>query len=91
MNLITHLRTAILMTIVMVVALGLAYPLVVTGLAKVIFPAQADGQLIVRDGHLIGSRLIGQPFSSPGYFHSRPSAAGPAGAGRAQRHAPADA
>src|SRR5215468_4774030 len=69
--------TAILMTIVTTIILGLIYPLVVTGLAQVIFPAKANGQLIkASDGSLIGSRLIGQPFSSPGYFRSRPSAAG---------------
>jgi potassium-transporting ATPase KdpC subunit len=68
---------AVLMTIVTTVLLGLIYPLIVTGLAQVIFPDQANGELIKRvDGALIGSRLIGQPFSSPGYFHSRPSAAG---------------
>ena len=71
--------TAILMTIVTTILLGLVYPLVVTGLAQVIFPAKANGQLIERDGKVIGSRIIGQPFSSPGYFRSRPSAAGAAG------------
>ena len=65
------------MTIITTVLLGLIYPLVVTGLAQVIFPDKANGQLIRRaDGTVIGSRLIGQPFSSPGYFRSRPSAAG---------------
>jgi K+-transporting ATPase ATPase C chain len=79
MNLGKHVRTAVLMTIVLVTAVGVVYPLVVTGVAQVLFPDRANGQLIVRNGHLIGSRLIGQPFSSAGYFHSRPSAAGPAG------------
>ena len=75
-----NLRTAILMTLVTTVLLGLIYPLVVTGLAQVIFPEQANGQLIkAADGSVIGSRLIGQPFSAPGYFRSRPSAAGAVG------------
>lgn len=75
-----NLVTAILMTIVTTVLLGLAYPLAVTGLAQLIFPDQANGSLIKRaDGTVIGSRLIGQPFSSPGYFRSRPSAAGASG------------
>jgi K+-transporting ATPase ATPase C chain len=65
------------MTIVTTVLLGLIYPLVVTVLAQVIFPDQANGQLITNaDGVIVGSRLIGQPFTSPGYFRSRPSAAG---------------
>ena len=72
-----NLITAVLMTIVTTVLLGLVYPLVVTGLAQVIFPDKANGQLITRgDGTVIGSRIIGQPFVGPGYFHSRPSAAG---------------
>jgi K+-transporting ATPase ATPase C chain len=74
-----HLTTAVLMTIATTVLLGLLYPLLVTGLAQLIFPKQANGQLMRRDGVVIGSRLIGQPFSGPGYFHSRPSAAGAAG------------
>ena len=74
-----NLLTAILMTIVTTVLLGLVYPLIVTGLAQVIFPDQANGQLIRKDGVIVGSRIIGQPFGGPGYFHSRPSAAGAAG------------
>jgi len=75
-----NLRTAILMTFVTTVLLGLVYPLVVLGLAQLIFPDKANGQLIKRaDGTIIGSRIIGQPFTGPGYFHSRPSAAGVAG------------
>jgi potassium-transporting ATPase KdpC subunit len=72
-----NLVSAVLMTIVTTVLLGLIYPLLVTGLAQIIFPEQANGQLIRRaDRTIVGSRLIGQPFSSPGYFRSRPSAAG---------------
>jgi K+-transporting ATPase ATPase C chain len=75
-----NLVTAVLMTIVTTILLGLVYPLVVTGLARVMFPDQANGQLIKdRNGVIVGSRIIGQPFSSPGYFRSRPSAAGDAG------------
>jgi potassium-transporting ATPase KdpC subunit len=71
-----HLRTAILMTLVTTLLFGLVYPLAVTGLGQLIFPAQANGGMIVRNGAVVGSRLIGQPFSSDTYFHSRPSAAG---------------
>jgi K+-transporting ATPase ATPase C chain len=75
-----NLVTAILMTVVTTILLGLIYPLVATGLAQVIFPENANGQLIrAADGTVVGSRLIGQPFSSPGYFRSRPSAAGATG------------
>ncbi len=74
MTLMQQLRIAFLMTIVTTVILGIAYPLAITGVAQAVFPDQANGQLIVRDGAAVGSRLIGQGFSSPGYFRSRPSA-----------------
>lgn len=75
-----NLITAILLTIVTTIMFGLIYPLVVTGLAQVIFPDKANGQLIRRaDGAVVGSRIIGQPFAGPGYFRPRPSAAGAAG------------
>src|SRR5215467_9484427 len=68
--------TSVLMTIATTVLLGLVYPLVVTGLAQVIFPKQANGQLIQKNGKIVGSSIIGQGFAGPGYFRSRPSAAG---------------
>ena len=71
-----NLKIAILMTIVTTVLLGIIYPLVVTGLAQVIFHDKANGQLITQNGQIVGSRIIGQGFSGPGYLHSRPSAAG---------------
>jgi potassium-transporting ATPase KdpC subunit len=76
MNITNNLLTAVLMTIVTTLLLGVAYPLVVTGLAQVMFRDKANGQLIERGGKIIGSRIIGQAFSSPGYFRPRPSAAG---------------
>ncbi|MGA8237415.1 MAG: potassium-transporting ATPase subunit KdpC, partial [Candidatus Sulfotelmatobacter sp.] len=71
-----NLITAVLMTLVTTVLFGLLFPLVITGLAQVLFPKQANGELVTRNGKVVGSRLIGQSFSSPGYFHSRPSSAG---------------
>jgi K+-transporting ATPase ATPase C chain len=71
-----NLITAVLMTVATTVLLGIIYPLVVTGLAQLIFPKQANGQLIQKDGKTIGSSIIAQGFSSPGYFHPRPSFAG---------------
>lgn len=71
-----HLRTAVLITLVTTALFGLVYPLAVTGLAQVLFPAQSNGGMITVNGKLVGSRLIGQPFSGSEYFHPRPSAAG---------------
>ena len=71
-----QLRPAILMTLVLCVVTGFIYPGVVTGLAQLIFPRQANGSLVTVNGHVVGSALIGQPFARPEYFHPRPSAAG---------------
>jgi K+-transporting ATPase ATPase C chain len=71
-----HFMTSIWMTVVTTLLLGVIYPFVVTGLAQLLFPKQANGGLITVNGQIVGSHLIGQPFSSPGYFRSRPSAAG---------------
>ena len=71
-----NLLIAVLMTVVTTVLLGLIYPLVVTALAQLFFRDKANGQLIQRNGTVVGSRIIGQPFVGAGYFHSRPSAAG---------------
>lgn len=72
----THLRSAVVLVVVMTVLTGLAYPLAVTGLADLTFPWQAKGSLIEKDGKVVGSTLIGQKFDNPAYFHGRPSAAG---------------
>ena len=71
-QLLASLRAVIVFTVL----LGLAYPLVVTGLSQVVFPDNADGSLIRRDGEVVGSALLGQTFGNPEYFHGRPSAAG---------------
>jgi K+-transporting ATPase ATPase C chain len=71
-----NLITAVLYTIVTTVIFGLVYPFVVTGLAQLMFRDKANGQLLRRNGQLVGSRIIGQPFTAPQYFHSRPSSAG---------------
>jgi len=76
MNLARNFVAAVLMTVVTTIILGFVYPLAVTGLAQVMFPDKANGQLVERDGHVVGSRIIGQGFSGAGYFHPRPSAAG---------------
>jgi K+-transporting ATPase ATPase C chain len=71
-----NLRIAVLFTLVTTVVFGLVYPLAVTGLAQMLFPAQANGSLITKNSQVVGSQLLGQTFSSPGYFRSRPSNAG---------------
>jgi len=71
-----NLITALLMTVVTTILFGLLFPLAITGLAQVLFPKQANGELLTRNCKVVGSRLIGQTFSSSGYFYSRPSSAG---------------
>jgi K+-transporting ATPase ATPase C chain len=76
-SLATHVRTAVLMTLVITVLLGILYPLVMTGISQVLFPSQANGTLIRdRSGNVIGSALLAQNFTDEKYFHPRPSAAG---------------
>jgi K+-transporting ATPase ATPase C chain len=76
MNITRNLIAAVLMTIITTLILGIGYPLAITAVAQLVFPNQANGQLIERNGKVVGSRIIGQGFSSPGYFRPRPSAAG---------------
>jgi K+-transporting ATPase ATPase C chain len=71
-----QLRPAILLTFVFIVVTGLVYPGIVTAVAKVVFPNQASGSLVIHNGQIVGSRLIGQQFAEPWYFHPRLSAAG---------------
>lgn len=70
------LQIAMRFTLVTTVLFGLAYPLVVTGVSQWLFPGQSNGSLVMRDGRIVGSQLIGQMFSSDSYFHARPSSAG---------------
>ena len=72
----SQLRPAVVATLVLCVLTGLVYPGIVTGLAQVLFPRQANGSLVTVDGRVVGSALLGQPFTRPEYFHPRPSAAG---------------
>jgi K+-transporting ATPase ATPase C chain len=72
-----HIRPALVLLIALSVLTGLIYPAVVTGIAQIVFPRQANGSLIVRDGKVVGSTLIGQPFDDPKYFWGRPSATSP--------------
>jgi K+-transporting ATPase ATPase C chain len=72
-----QLRPALTSLLIFTVLTGIAYPLAVTGIAQVVFPAQANGSLVVRDGTVVGSALIGQPFDAPRYFWGRPSATSP--------------
>src|SRR5579864_180336 len=76
-SLVHHVRTAVLMTVVLTVLLGIVYPLLMTGIAQVLFPSQANGSLVKdASGNVVGSALLAQGFTQPQYFHPRPSAAG---------------
>ncbi len=74
---LSQLRSALMILLLLTLVTGVAYPLLVTGIAQAVFPSQAQGSLIVNDGKVVGSRLIGQPFDDPKYFWSRPSATSP--------------
>jgi K+-transporting ATPase ATPase C chain len=76
MNLLKQIYPAVALTIVLTVLVGIIYPFVMTGLSDLLFKEKARGSLIEKEGKVVGSRLIGQPFKGGGYFHSRPSAAG---------------
>ena len=73
----TQLRPAIMVLVLLTLVTGVAYPLLVTGIAQAVFPFQAQGSLVVKEGKVVGSALIGQPFDDPKYFWSRPSATSP--------------
>jgi potassium-transporting ATPase KdpC subunit len=75
-TLAANIRTSVLITLATTVIFGLLYPLAVTAISQILFPHQANGSLITRNGQIVGSELLGQSFSGPGYFRSRPSAAG---------------
>src|ERR1700704_6454236 len=72
-----HLRPALTTLLLFTLVTGVAYPLLVTGIAQAVFPSQANGSLIVKEGTVVGSALIGQPFDDPKYFWARPSATSP--------------
>src|SRR5437764_14893744 len=84
---LAHCRAAIVSLIMLSVVTGVAYPAIVTAIAQVVFPRQANGSLVVEDGKVVGSALIGQPFDDPKYFWGRPSAPSPFRTTRARRRA----